>query len=159
ETDRVLHKTPFSFDVSVWEMFWPLMMGATVVLARAGGQQDSGYLAEVMARQAVTVAHFVPSMLRVFLPEPGVEQCVELRRVVCRGEALGEERQRQCWSRLNAELDNLYGPTEAAVDVTYWECRRGTPGIVPIGRPIANTQVYVLDAAGEPTPVGVTGEI
>ncbi len=158
--DRVLQKTPFSFDVSVWELFWPLLAGAGMVLARPRGHQDPRYLADLIASQGITVLHFVPSMLQVFLEEPAVSRCRSLRQVISSGEALPFELQQRFFARLDARLDNLYGPTEAAVDVTYWPCEReGSRGIVPIGRPVANTQVYVLDPERQPVPVGVAGEI
>jgi amino acid adenylation domain-containing protein len=159
-TDRVLQKTPFSFDVSVWEFFWPLMTGATLVLARPGGHQDSGYLAGLIAAEKITTVHFVPSMLQAFLREPDVSACTTLRRVICSGEALPRDLQERFFARSGAELHNLYGPTEAAVDVTAWACRRGhDPRPVPIGYPVANTQMYVLDRHLEPVPDGVPGEL
>ncbi|MCZ7431308.1 amino acid adenylation domain-containing protein [Streptomyces sp. WMMC1477] len=159
--DRVLQKTPFSFDVSVWEFFWPLMTGATLVVARPGGHRDPGYLARTIRAEAVTTVHFVPSMLQLFLREPGVEECTGLRRVVCSGEALPRDLAERCLDRLPAELHNLYGPTEAAVDVTAWPCRRDEddPRPVPIGHPIANTRMYVLDERMRPVPTGVAGEL
>ncbi len=159
--DAVLQKTPFSFDVSVWEFFWPLLAGARLVLARPGGHRDPAYLAGLIRDEKVTVCHFVPSMLRAFLREPGLEgSCVSLRDVVCSGEALPYELQEAFFARLPSRLHNLYGPTEAAVDVTFWECRRGDPRrVVPIGRPLANTTMHVLDAALRPLPVGVPGEL
>ncbi len=160
EEDRVLQKTPFSFDVSVWEFFWPLMTGARLVVARPGGHQDSAYLLQLIEKQQITTLHFVPSMLQVFLEEPGLERCRQLKRVICSGEALSFELQERFFSRLDAELHNLYGPTEAAVDVTCWDCRRKCDrNIVPIGRPIANTQMYILDSQLQPVPIGVTGEL
>jgi amino acid adenylation domain-containing protein len=160
--DRVLQKTPFSFDVSVWEFFWPLMTGARLVIARPEGHRDSAYLVELIQRSGITTLHFVPSMLRVFLEQVDVEACSgSLRRVICSGEALPHELQERFFSRLpEAELHNLYGPTEAAVDVTYWACQRGDSRLtVPIGRPVANTQIYLLDTRMEPVPVGVAGEL
>ncbi len=160
--DRVLQKTPYSFDVSVWEFLWPLLAGARLVVARPGGHQDSAYLVKLIREQGITTIHFVPSMLQAFIEEPGVEKCVSLKRVICSGEALGWELQEAFHRRLPwAELHNLYGPTEAAVDVTFWHCERGSqrPGVVPLGRPIANTQLHILDEDLEPVPVGVTGEI
>jgi amino acid adenylation domain-containing protein len=160
EADRVLQKTPFSFDVSVWEFFWPLMTGAQLVLARPGGHRDNAYLVRLIAEQRVTVLHFVPSMLQVFLEEKGLETCASLRHVICSGEALPWELQERFFARLAAELHNLYGPTEASVDVTYWRCRRGSSDrCVPIGRPIDNTQMLVLDAHHQPAPLGVPGEL
>ncbi|ADI12767.1 putative non-ribosomal synthetase (OzmL) [Streptomyces bingchenggensis BCW-1] len=161
-SDRVLQKTPFSFDVSVWEFFWPLMAGATLVVARPEEHKDPARLAAVIRGERVTTAHFVPSMLQVFLAQDGVaDACAGLRRVVCSGEALPFALQERFFERLpGTELHNLYGPTEAAVDVTAWQCVPGDArGIVPIGRPIANTRLYVLDPHLNPVPVGVVGEL
>ncbi|KJE23035.1 amino acid adenylation enzyme/thioester reductase family protein [Frankia torreyi] len=158
--DRVLQKTPFSFDVSVWEFFWPLMTGATLVVARPDGHRDSRYLVETIRDQGITTLHFVPSMLQVFLREPDVAQCTGLRRVICSGEALPRDLQDRFLERSGAELHNLYGPTEAAVDVTAWACERDDdPRPVPIGFPIANTRIHVLDRRLRPVPVGVPGEL
>ncbi|RKH18541.1 amino acid adenylation domain-containing protein, partial [Corallococcus sp. CA041A] len=158
--DVVLQKTPFSFDVSVWEFFWPLMTGARLVVAKPGGHQDAAYLVDLMAREGITTAHFVPSMLQVFLEEPGLERCTALRRVVCSGEALPLELKDRCLERLGVPLHNLYGPTEAAVEVTAWTCERHDGRrSVPIGRPVANTRIHVLDASSQPVPVGIAGEL
>jgi acyl-coenzyme A synthetase/AMP-(fatty) acid ligase/acyl carrier protein len=158
--DAVLQKTPFSFDVSVWEFFWPLMFGARLVVARPEGHKDADYLARTIIEQNITTMHFVPSMLQIFLMAKDVEKCVSLRQVICSGEALPLELQNRFFTRLDARLHNLYGPTEAAVDVTYWECRRETElQTVPIGRPVANTQMYILDSNMQPVPAGVAGEL
>lgn len=160
--DRVLLKTPFSFDVSVWEFFWPLLAGAALVIARPGGHQDSSYLVEVIAQQQITTLHFVPSMLSFFLAEPALERCSCVQRVFCSGEALSAEQQARFFLRAHsgAELHNLYGPTEASVDVTFWRCDAADFGAtVPIGRPIANTQIHLLDRFLNLVPVGVTGEL
>jgi len=158
--DRVLQKTPFSFDVSVWEFFWTLLNGARLVIAQPGGHQDSAYLVKLIASQQIAIAHFVPSMLRVFLEAEGLEACNCLRHVICSGEALPLELQQRFFARLNAKLHNLYGPTEAAIDVTAWTCQPHSDlPFVPIGRPIANTQIYILDSEGQPVPVGVPGEL
>ena len=155
-----MQKTPFSFDVSVWEFFWPLMTGATLVVALPGGHRDSAYLARLIAREEVTTLHFVPSMLQIFLEEPLVDECGSVRRVICSGEALPFELGQRFFTRMKAELHNLYGPTEAAVDVTYWQCESGNSlRTVPIGRPIANTQIHLLDARMNPVPVGIAGEL
>ncbi len=160
EEDRVLQKTPFSFDVSVWEFFWPLLTGARLVVARPGGHQDSAYLVNMIADQQITTLHFVPSMLQVFLEDLGVETCISLKRVFCSGEALPTALQEHFFARLGAELYNLYGPTEAAVDVTFWACERDSSRqTIPIGRPIANTQIYILDSHLELIPIGVPGEL
>ncbi|MFE6747307.1 amino acid adenylation domain-containing protein [Kitasatospora purpeofusca] len=158
--DVVLQKTPYTFDVSVWEFFWPLLAGARLFMARPDGHRDPAYLAAVMAEQGVTTAHFVPSMLVVFAEEPGVRGCAALRRVVCSGEALTSAVVRRFRERSGAEVHNLYGPTEASVDVTHWTCRDDDPeGGVPIGVPIANTTAHVLDGAREPVPIGTPGEL
>jgi amino acid adenylation domain-containing protein len=160
--DRVLQKTPFSFDVSVWELFWPLLAGARLVMARPGGHQDPAYLARLIAEEGITTAHFVPSMLQVFLEEPEVAGCSRLRRVIASGEALPAELRDRFFQRLPAgvELHNLYGPTEAAVDVTFEPCapRRAGAGVA-IGRPLANTRIHILDREMRPVPVGVAGEL
>ena len=159
-TDKVLQKTPFSFDVSVWEFFWPLLVGARLVVAEPGAHRDAAYLIKLIRAQEITVLHFVPSMLKAFLEEPGVEGCQSLRHVICSGEALPYDLQEQFFSLLRSQLHNLYGPTEAAVDVTHWTCRRGDERkVVPIGRPVANTQVYILDRHLQPVPMGVAGEL
>ncbi|MEQ8997824.1 MAG: amino acid adenylation domain-containing protein [Coleofasciculus sp. B1-GNL1-01] len=159
-TDRVLQKTPFSFDVSVWEFFWPLIVGAHLVLAKPEGHRDSTYLVELIAKEQITTLHFVPSMLQLFLEEPSLNACSSIKRVICSGETLSVDLQERFFARLNAELHNLYGPTEAAIDVTFWVCQPGSKErIVPIGRPIANTQIYLLDQHLQPVPVGVPGEL
>jgi amino acid adenylation domain-containing protein len=160
ETDRILQKTPIGFDVSVWEFFWPLMTGARLIVARPGGHQDPEYLITTIESEGVTTMHFVPSMLHLFLSARGVKRCRSLRRVICSGEALSADLVDRFFEHLDCELHNLYGPTEAAVDVTAWQCSPGDArSTVPIGRPIANTQMYVLDPAFEPTPLGVPGEL
>jgi amino acid adenylation domain-containing protein/non-ribosomal peptide synthase protein (TIGR01720 family) len=161
-SDVLVQKTPFSFDVSVWEFFWPLVAGCGVVVARPGGHRDAAYLAELMGGRGVTVAHFVPSMLGAFLEEPTIGVCRALRRIVCSGEALTSELCRRVFERLpGVQVTNLYGPTEAAVDVTQWEVsvQDVERGVVPIGRAAANVRMYVLDAEREPVPSGVAGEL
>ncbi|MFD3809375.1 amino acid adenylation domain-containing protein, partial [Streptomyces sp. NPDC058619] len=159
--ERVLQKTPFGFDVSVWEFFWPLFEGGVLVVARPGGHRDPSYVASVIGSERVSVVHFVPSMLEAFLREPAAALCGGvLRRVVCSGEALSAGVQERFFEVFGGrvELHNLYGPTEASVDVTAWECRGGDV-VVPIGGPVANTRLYVLDQALSPVPVGVGGEL
>jgi amino acid adenylation domain-containing protein len=158
--DRVLQKTPLTFDVSMWEVFWPILFGATVVMAAPGRHRDPRHIVEAIRSNGITFCHFVPSMLRHFLSEDGVEACTTLRGVVCSGEELTTADVRKFRSRLNAPLHNLYGPTEAAVDVSYWPCEREAccPS-VPIGWPVANTRLYVLDPTGEPCPIAVPGEL
>ncbi|MGC0314399.1 amino acid adenylation domain-containing protein [Kitasatospora acidiphila] len=159
--DRVLQKTPFGFDVSVWEFFWPLLEGATLVVARPGGHRDPAYLAELIRRERITVTHFVPSMLQAFLTEPSARECTGLRAVLCSGEALPAELRDSFMRTLpSVPLHNLYGPTEASIDVTSWPCAQDSDSIsVPIGRPVWNTQLYVLDANLQPVPAGVPGEL
>jgi len=159
--ERVLHKTPISFDVSGWELFWPLTTGATMVLARPGGQGDAVYLAELIQTERVTTLHFVPSMLRAFLEEPSAAECRSLKRTICSGEELTPDLVSRFFQALPGELHNLYGPTEAAIDVTAHACRREDADLpsVPIGGPISNTRVYVLDANLEPIPTGAMGTL
>jgi len=158
--DRVLQKTSFSFDVSIWELFSPLLAGANLVLAKPSGHQDTAYLVELIAQQQITIVHFVPSMLTLFLQELGLEKCQSLKRVFCSGEALSFDLQERFFTRLDAELYNLYGPTEASIEVTSWHCQRNSNHtIVPIGRAIANTQMYILDQHLQPVPTGASGEL
>jgi amino acid adenylation domain-containing protein len=157
--DRVLQNTTFSFDVSVWQFFLPLLNGAAIVLPRPGGHRDPRYLSEVIETAGVTVAHFVPSMLQAFLQGADLGRCGGLRTVVTSGEALPGDVARHLLAKLRTDLINLYGPTEAAIDVTGWDVRADDGGGVPIGRPIANTAIYVLDRTLAPVPIGVAGEI
>ncbi|TLG92994.1 amino acid adenylation domain-containing protein, partial [Pseudomonas edaphica] len=159
--DAVLQKTPFSFDVSVWEFFWPLFTGARLVMARPGGHKEPEYLCQVIEAEQITTLHFVPSMLDVFLAHGDVSQAKGLARVMCSGEALPGSLVRRFKAQLpGVGLYNLYGPTEAAVDVTAWNCARpDVPDNTPIGKPIANTRMYVLDAQLQPVPLGVVGEL
>jgi amino acid adenylation domain-containing protein len=159
-SDSVLQKTPFSFDVSVWEFLWSLFTGASLVLASPEGHRDSTYLVDLITSEQITTLHFVPSMLQVFLEEPQLEKCCSLKRVLCSGEALSLTLQERFFARFDVELHNLYGPTEAAIDVTYWRCQRQIDSqFIPIGRPIANTQIYILDRDRQPVPIGVVGEL
>ncbi|MBW3651026.1 MAG: amino acid adenylation domain-containing protein, partial [Actinobacteria bacterium] len=159
--DRVLQKTPSSFDVSVWEFFWTLGQGATLVVAAPGGHRDPAYLAGLVRREGVTTMHFVPSQLQGFLAEPTASDCTSLRRVFCSGEALPAELRDRFHRVLGpgTELHNLYGPTEAAVDVTAWPCGPHDVGPVPIGRPVWNTGLRVLDDRLRPVGPGCTGEL
>lgn len=158
-SDVVLHKTPVTFDVSVWELFWPLQTGAQLVIAEPEGHRDPGYLSAVMAEKGVTTAHFVPSMLAEFVAVATARQCASLRQVFCSGEALAPTTA-EAFTRLSsAGLFNLYGPTEAAVDVSSAEFTPDMTVTVPIGAPVWNTQLYVLDGRLHPVPVGVHGEL
>ncbi|WP_345642202.1 amino acid adenylation domain-containing protein [Streptomyces tremellae] len=160
ETDRIVQKASFGFDASVWEIFWPLLNGAGMVMARPGGHRDPGYLAELIEREQVTVVQFVPSMLRAFLEDAAARKCTGLRTVICIGEALPAPVRDRCRAVLGVVPHNLYGPTEASVAVTSWPCdaeRDG--GHVPIGRPLWNIRAYVLDEGLRPVPPGAVGEL
>ncbi|CAM2828153.1 non-ribosomal peptide synthetase [Prescottella defluvii] len=168
--DAVLQKTPFTFDVSVWEFFWPLQIGARLVVALPDGHRDPGYLAKAMVEHGVTTAHFVPSMLSVFVAslasgatgdqtQSAAQTVPTLRHVFASGEALPAQTAERFRSISGAALHNLYGPTEAAVDVTFHEVTEADVASVPIGAPVWNTQVFVLDGRLNPVPVGVPGEL
>ncbi len=158
--DTVLQKTPFSFDVSVWEFFWPLMTGARLAVAAPGDHRDPQRLLELIQRHKVTTLHFVPSMLQAFVGHPQIEACSSLRQIVCSGEALPAELQARVFQRLpQVQLYNLYGPTEAAIDVSHWTCVDEGRHAVPIGRPIANLRLHVLDPQLNRVPLGVPGEL
>ncbi|MEV6980965.1 amino acid adenylation domain-containing protein [Sphaerisporangium sp. NPDC051017] len=157
--DAVMQKTPCGFDVSVWEFFWPFIAGARLVVIKPDGHKDMEYLGEVVEAERVTFLHFVPPMLALFLEFADLSKCGSIRQVVCSGEALSADLARRFFaSGLSAGLDNLYGPTEAAIDVTRWTCGP-QDAITPIGAPIANTTVHVLDAHGNRMPVGMAGEL
>ena len=157
--DVVLYKTPATFDVSVWELFWPLMTGARTVVAEPVGHRDPMYLSSLVREHRITTAHFVPSMLELFLTYGAPEFCTSLQQVFVSGEALPRAVADRFHGVIDAELHNLYGPTEAAVDVTYHRTGAGEPGPVPIGVPVWNTTVHVLDSLLRPVPVGVPGEL
>lgn len=171
EGDRVLHKTPISFDVHVWELYWPLAEGAAVVIAAPEGHRDPAYLARVIAEQSVTAVHFVPTMLSALTSSPAARRILAdagfghdreqpLRYVVCSGEALQKDQVQAAGEVLGVYPLNLYGPTEAAVDVTFWETSSDPQReSVPIGEPVWNTGTLILDPTGHPVPVGVTGEL
>ncbi|BCA53909.1 hypothetical protein W02_10490 [Nitrospira sp. KM1] len=158
--DRVLQKTPISFDVSVWEFFWPLMVGAELVLAAPGEHKEPARLIDRIVTHQITTLHFVPPMLQALVETAGVERCTSVRQIVCSGETLPAAVVARAQAVLpGATVHNLYGPTEAAIDVTAWRCPVPAPAVIPIGRPIANTQIYVLDRHIHPVPVGVAGEL
>ena len=159
--DRVLQKTPYTFDVSVWEFLWPLAMGSTMVLAEPGGHTAIGYLARLIRDEGVTHLHFVPSVLRLFTLAPKLDE-LPIKKLFCSGEALPFDLVERFYAKAGeqAEVHNLYGPTEAAVDVSYFHCPREPDSReIPIGRPVSNTALYVLDENGDPAPVGVPGEL
>jgi amino acid adenylation domain-containing protein len=159
--DRVLQKTPLSFDASVWECWAPLMSGGRLVIAAPEAHRDGGALLEAVTRGQVTALQLVPSLLRVLLEEEGLSRATSLRWLFCGGEALPVELEHRLRARLpSVTLVNLYGPTEATIDATSARGpSSGTGRTVPIGRPISNTQLYLLDTSLQPVPVGVTGEL
>ncbi len=160
--DRILQKTPFSFDVSVWEFLWPLSAGATLVMAKPGGHQEPQYLSQIIAQQRISKLHFVPSMLSSMLALGDFSDCHDLRQVFCSGEALPVAHvsafKQQC---PQVQLHNLYGPTEAAIDVSYFDCAslQHDSAATPIGKPIDNIQLKVLDRQGLLLPRGAVGEL
>ncbi|MFN6558746.1 MAG: amino acid adenylation domain-containing protein [Nostoc sp. ChiSLP01] len=160
EADKVLQKTPFSFDASVWEFYAPLLVGGQLLLAQPGGHADTAYLLELIAQGQVTTVQFVPSLLQILIEQGGLETCQSLKQIFCGGESLPVTLQDKVLSNLNVNLHNLYGPTEACIDATFWTCKQEIKRqVVPIGRAIANTQVYILDEYLQPVPIGVPGEL
>ncbi|MBX2814595.1 MAG: amino acid adenylation domain-containing protein [Saprospiraceae bacterium] len=158
--DVFLQKTPITFDVSVWELFWPLQHGATLVIESPQGHMNPRKLIESITQHQVSHIHFVPSMLNVFNQAEGIEQCTSLKRIFCSGEALSLPIVKETYAKLPAEIHNLYGPTEACVDVSSWHCSRDNlSGPIPIGKPVANTRLYILDQALQPLPIGLKGEL
>ncbi|WP_413762773.1 non-ribosomal peptide synthase/polyketide synthase [Variovorax sp. Varisp41] len=158
--DTVLHKAPFGFDVSVWEMFWPLTTGVKLVIANPGDHRDPERLVRLIQRHQVTTLNFVPSMLQAFLGHEGIERSTRLRYIICGGEAMPAATQSEALRRLKgASLQNLYGPTETTIHVTQWTCRDDGSSQVPIGRPISETSAWVLDGQLEPVALGVAGEL
>lgn len=159
--DRVLQKTSFSFDVSLWEIFWTLMNGATLVVAAPDAHKDPFALMDLIIRQRITTVHFVPSMLRTFLHSGSIQHCTSLKHLICSGEALSGASVRLCQTLLpQVQLHNLYGPTETSIGTTVWTCpAECTEENVSIGRPIANTRLYLLDVHGQPVPQGAVGEL
>jgi amino acid adenylation domain-containing protein len=159
--DRVLHKTTLNFDASVWEIFSPLIAGAVLVVALPTLDQDGGYLLRLIIRENITLLKIVPSLLATLI-EQGIEECTKLRHVLCGGETMPIRLQNDFCDRSSAQLHNLYGPTEATIDVTYWSPDASSNTklhSVPIGRPIDNVGVYVLDDNLEPVPVGVPSQL
>ncbi|KAB8332532.1 amino acid adenylation domain-containing protein [Scytonema tolypothrichoides VB-61278] len=162
EQDKVLQTISLSFDPSVWQIFWPLLFGGQLIMARPDGHRDPAYMVKMIIEQQITVAALVPSIIRVLLEEKGIENCTSLKHVTSGGEALPVELIERFVERLKLEnvLINCYGPTEASIDTTFWTCQQGTDyTIAPIGRAIANVQVYILDDNLQPVPVGQSGEL
>ncbi|WP_315533608.1 non-ribosomal peptide synthetase [Delftia acidovorans] len=158
--DAVLHKAAFGFDVSAWEIFWPLTAGVRLVLARPGDHRDPERIVDLIRKHQITTLNFVPPMLQAFLAHEGIEEETRLRYVICGGEAMPAETQREALTRLRGvSLQNLYGPTEAAIHVTHWTCRDDGRSQVPIGRPISDTRALVLTQDLALAPTGVAGEL
>lgn len=159
--DKVLQKTPYCFDVSVWEFVWPLITGGTLVIAEPGGHRDASYLCKTIIDNSIDIIHFVPSMLNFFLLDDSVRKCISLKKVFCSGEALNYASVKKFKELLpDTQIHNLYGPTEAAIDVTYWECAKEYErNVIPIGKPIDNVYMYILDDNMNPVPKGVFGEL
>jgi len=165
DDDCVLQKTPFTFDVSVWEFFWPLITGSRLFLAGPELHRDPRAIARIIKEQSISTIHFVPPMLDMFLTEPDVDSLKSLKNVFCSGETLNSESVKLFYDIYDnhvgdVELHNLYGPTEASIDVTSWKCSPGdAKNSVPIGFPVANTSIYILDTNGDPVPIGTPGEL
>ena len=158
--DKVLQKTPFSFDVSVWELTWPFIAGAGLLIAKPQGHKDTNYLIHLIKQYKITVLHFVPSMLSQMVLNEGWRDCTSLTNIFCSGEALGVDLVSQHYLKNDASLHNLYGPTEAAIDVSAWHCpRQASPVSIPIGSPIQNIQLHVMSASQKIQAVGVVGEM
>lgn len=156
--DKILQKTSCSFDVSMWEFFWPLTTGAELIIAPPEIHRNPVDLSRCIQQYKITIVHFVPSMLTLFLSQ--IESCPSLRQVFCSGETLSYELAKRFQQLCKAKLHNLYGPTETSIDVTFWDCAEKTDKkVIPIGRPIANTQIYILDTKLEPVPIGICGEL
>ncbi|MEA9602812.1 amino acid adenylation domain-containing protein, partial [Polynucleobacter sp. MG-28-Ekke-A2] len=160
-SDTVLQKTPFSFDVSVWELFWPIIYGAHLVVASPGEHRDPEKLISLIKAKDVTTLHFVPSMLQAFIASEDINLAKGIKTIICSGEELPADLYKKTSALLpNTQIENLYGPTEAAIDVTYWSCNDDIDvKSLPIGRPIWNTRIYVLDNSLEPVPAGIAGEL
>jgi amino acid adenylation domain-containing protein len=159
-TDRFLMKTSLNFDPSVWELFWPLWVGGTVILAEPQRRQDIAYLTQLTEEREVTSAYFIPSMLRAFLHESRRETLRSLKRVICGGESLSIETANHFFDKSDAEFHHSYGPTETSIAATEWTCQRESKHLVaPIGKPLGNIQVYILDTMMQPAPIGVPGEL
>jgi amino acid adenylation domain-containing protein len=161
EGECVLQHTSIGFDTAAFEYLWPLIAGAYMYLARPGGQRDPEYLVDMIRENRIATLGFAPSVLRVVLEIPRFAECTDITRVICYGEVLSVALREKFFARLpQAELHNLYGPTEASIIVTHWKCQRASRRrSVPIGRPLTNAEIYILDGEGEIVPIGVPGEL
>lgn len=160
EADVLIQKTPITFDVSLWELFWPLQIGASLVIAQPEAHKDSSQLISLIKTHQVTTIHFVPGMLSAFLKDKAAAECSSLRHVFCSGEALSASVVQEFHNKLSARLHNLYGPTEASVEVTHWTCRKEEVNkVIPIGHAAPNTRLYILDSKLNRVPVGTPGSL
>ncbi len=158
--DRCLLKTPITFDAAGREFFPTLLSGGTLVIAEPGGHRDSRYLAETIRSERISILHCVPSLLRLLVEEPALDESLTLRAVMCGGESLTPQIVRRFQSRFKAKLYNVYGPTEAIIDSAYWPCDElNAQSAIPIGRPIPNARIYILDGLLRPVPIGVAGDL
>jgi len=157
--DKVLYKTPYSFDVSVWELFWANWYGASLIIAKPDGHKDTDYMQKIIQEQLITIMHFVPSMLEVFLNSLQ-SHSLNIKHVFCSGEELTTRQLKKCHESLpNSQVHNLYGPTETSIDVLFYDCNYSSLDTVYIGKPIANINAYVLDSGLKPLPIGAIGEL
>lgn len=161
DKDRILQKTPYVFDVSVWELFWANWKGAAVVFATPLGHKDPDYLLQLIINENITIIHFVPSMLDIFLERVRQNSpALPLQHIICSGEPLSLHQVKKAHTLLpNVRISNLYGPTECSVDVSYYDCSDKMIEKIHIGKPIQNTQLYVLNNYGKLQPLGAVGEL
>lgn len=160
EQDTLIQKTPLTFDVSLWELFWPLQVGAKLLIEIPEGHKDPHQLIETINKNKVSVIHFVPSMLNVFIDILPIGNCSSLKKIFCSGEALPLNTVEQAYEKLDLDIYNLYGPTEATVDVTSWHCAKDNlDNGIAIGYPVANTKIYVIDELLNLVPIGLKGEL
>ncbi|MEM6644196.1 MAG: amino acid adenylation domain-containing protein [Bacteroidota bacterium] len=159
--DSILQKTPLTFDVAIWEFFWPLRAGAKLVITKPGGHNDFQYLVDMMRIHKVHSIHIVPSILRELLKVQSIKACTDLKYVFSGGEALTPSIRDEFVKVLpHTQLDQQYAPTETAIGVSFWVCeRRGNEKRLPIGKPVANSQFYIVDQYGELNPFGLPGEL
>jgi len=159
-SDRCLLKTPITFDAAGRELFATLLAGGTLIVAEPGGHRDSRYLADIIRGERISILHCVPSLLQLLVEEPAFDESLALRAVMCGGEALAPQIVTRLQSRIGAKLYNVYGPTETIIDSAYWPCEEcNAHSVVPIGRPIPNAQVYILDGLLRLLPIGATGNL
>lgn len=158
--NRFLQNAPFTFDISVWEIFLPLISGFELAIVKPGGHMDSAYLVNLIHKKEITILQLVPSMLRVLMEDPDLKSVTSLKEVICCGEVLPVDIKNKFYTILNCRLSNLYGPTEASIFAAYYHCEKPTQtGSIPIGKPVSNTRIYILDKNMHPVPIGITGDL